>query len=64
MKHKTKVLEAMKEANKKLNKMQNVCKQCNGKGTIVIKEIAVIGSDGEYEVDFDVTVECPCISYE
>ena len=44
--------------------MKKQCKQCNGKGTIVLKEMQSIGSDGEYEVDFDVTVECGCISYE
>ena len=44
--------------------MNKNCKQCNGKGTIVIPELPVIGSDGEYDVDFDVTVECSCINYD
>ena len=57
-------LDAVKEYGIIMTETKKVCKLCNGKRTIVIPELPVIGLDGEYDVDFDVTVECSCINYE
>lgn len=40
------------------------CKKCNGTGQYKVDELPVIGSDGEYEIEFDVTVSCGCSDYE